>query len=392
MKIAVINNFFPPRAGGSAHIADTLAREYVLAGHEVVVITAEYANSPAQENRYGFLIHRLPSWTLPKSSFSFNFDITFAIKRGNYKKLRAILDDFKPDVIHQHGQFFDLTWAAGIWARSRNVPTVLTLHTRLVSPGAITGIVFRILDALVVLPILKFIRPAKVVSIDSTFITYSKKRYRLKEDQETYIPIGIDLEPFKANAELEKIPFKIASLGHVIPLRNRIALIRALPYVLEEFPEAKVHVYGGVYYSAYQEIAEDLDVTDSVLSYGAIAKSQVIPELSSAVVEVHDLQGYGVSIASLEAMAMGIPVVMATPLDYFPHAVLRPGVDFQLVAVDDYQGIANAISELFRNPGLAENISVEGKRYVFDHFDIKEVANQYIDEFRALIRQRHSLD
>ena len=28
MRIAVVNNFFPPRVGGSAHLSDALARGY----------------------------------------------------------------------------------------------------------------------------------------------------------------------------------------------------------------------------------------------------------------------------------------------------------------------------------------------------------------------------
>ncbi|MCW2757911.1 MAG: hypothetical protein JWO46_1657, partial [Nocardioidaceae bacterium] len=40
MRIAVVNNFFPPRPGGSSHLADHLARQYAARGHEVLVLTA----------------------------------------------------------------------------------------------------------------------------------------------------------------------------------------------------------------------------------------------------------------------------------------------------------------------------------------------------------------
>ena len=35
------------------------------------------------------------------------------------RDLARLLDDFRPDVIHQHGQFMDLTWATGAYARRR---------------------------------------------------------------------------------------------------------------------------------------------------------------------------------------------------------------------------------------------------------------------------------
>ena len=40
MKIAVVNNFFPPRVGGSAHLSSSLATAYAAAGHDVRVLTA----------------------------------------------------------------------------------------------------------------------------------------------------------------------------------------------------------------------------------------------------------------------------------------------------------------------------------------------------------------
>ena len=130
MRIAIINNFFPPRMGGSAYVSDTLARYYASQGHEVLVITAAYGGALPVEERDGIKIVRLPSWTLPETRISFNFDITFALKWGNRKKVFKLLDDFKPDVVHQHGQFFDLTWQSGMWARKRKVPSVLTLPVR----------------------------------------------------------------------------------------------------------------------------------------------------------------------------------------------------------------------------------------------------------------------
>src|SRR5206468_3741651 len=40
VRIAVVNSFFPPRVGGSAHLSEALARGYAARGHEVLVLTA----------------------------------------------------------------------------------------------------------------------------------------------------------------------------------------------------------------------------------------------------------------------------------------------------------------------------------------------------------------
>ena len=83
----------------------------------------------------------------------------------NLRRLFKILDDFDPDVVHQHGQFFDLTWMSAIWARRRKVPAVLTVHTALVHSDRIAGALLWLGDMLLVRPFIAIDRP-HVVLID----------------------------------------------------------------------------------------------------------------------------------------------------------------------------------------------------------------------------------
>src|SRR4051794_38550851 len=105
MRIVVVNNFFPPRPGGSSHLADHLAKKYAAGGHEVLVLTAGYRGSPATEERDGLRIVRIKSWTMPKTRLAANFDIAFTVSPSTKREVFRILDDFAPDVVHQHGQF-----------------------------------------------------------------------------------------------------------------------------------------------------------------------------------------------------------------------------------------------------------------------------------------------
>ena len=71
------------------------------------------------EIRDGYRVVRLPCFAPPKTRLSFNYDIPVTMSPRNLRRLFRILDDFDPDVVHQHGQFFDLTWMSAIWARRR---------------------------------------------------------------------------------------------------------------------------------------------------------------------------------------------------------------------------------------------------------------------------------
>ena len=146
MKIAVVNNFFPPRVGGSSHLSALLAREYARVGHEVLVITAAYGGAPADEERSGYRIIRLPAAKLPNLGLSISIDMSFAFRPSNMRRVNRLLDEFRPDVIHQHGQFFDLTWMSGRWAAKNKVPALLSVHTRLDTPTRVYALVFAAID------------------------------------------------------------------------------------------------------------------------------------------------------------------------------------------------------------------------------------------------------
>ena len=68
-------------------------------------------------------------------------------------------------MLHQHGQFFDLTWMSAIWARRRKVPAVLTVHTALVHSDRALGAVLWLGDMLAVRPFMAIGQP-HVVLID----------------------------------------------------------------------------------------------------------------------------------------------------------------------------------------------------------------------------------
>jgi glycosyltransferase involved in cell wall biosynthesis len=325
MRILVVNNFYPPRVGGSSHLSDALARGYARRGHHVLVVTAAYQDAPAEEWLEPRLrVVRLPAAAIPQTRLSVSFDLAFATRPSLHSRLGALLDDFRPDVMHQHGQFFDLTWATARHGRKRDIPALLSVHTRLENPKAHYHGVFRWLDRLVVAPILRRYQPRMVV-MDVQMDAYIKQRYRGCFSGLEYIPVGVD--PAKmagGDAEIARQRLGVGdaplilSLGHVIPLRDRVSLVEAMPKVLADCPDAKLVVVGTVYYPAFQTRAAQLGVADAVIALGAVPKGDVPDFLAAAAVETHDLQGYGMGTATLESMAAGVPVVVAVRPDNFP--------------------------------------------------------------------------
>ena len=391
MRILVVNNFYPPRVGGSAHLADALARGYARAGHEVLVVTAMYKDAPAEEELEPRLrVVRLPSASVPETRLSVSFDLAFTLRPSLRRRLRELLDAFGPEVVHQHGQFFDLTWATAAYARRRGIPALLSVHTRLENPKAHYHGIFRWLDALVVAPILRLYKP-RIVVMDIQMDHYITKRYRGGYAGLDYIPVGVDPdrmaggdgEVVRTRHGLGDAPL-ILTLGHVIPLRDRVWLVEALPAVLDELPDTRLVVVGHVYYDLFMQRARELGVDHAVLSIGAVPSSDVPDYLAAADVECHDLQGYGMGTATLESMAAGVPVVVAVRPDNFPGIDLVSGENCVLVPQGDVDAIADAVTKLLRNPADRARIGESGRSLVQRHFAMDVVLGQHLAVLRSL--------
>ena len=390
MRIVVVNNFFPPRVGGSSHLSDALARGYAARGHEVLVVTAAYGQAPARELRDGIRIVRLPAVMLPETRFAVSFDLSFASRPTLARDLARLLDDFGPDVIHQHGQFMDLTWASGAYARRRGIPALLSVHTRLENPAALYRHAFRTLDATLVAPRLRRYRPAVVV-MDAHMRDYITSRYRGGYRDLVPIPVGVDPAWVRGGdaaigrelAGVGDAPI-LLSVGHVIPLRDRVGLVEALPAVLARHPQARLVVAGRVYYDVFLRRADALGVGYAVRPLGAVPKSSIPHLLAAATVESHE-QGDGMGTATLEAMAAGVPVVGWGRLDNFPGGALHDGQDVMLTHRGDVQGLAQRLVRVLDDVPAARAMGERGRALVDAHFTLERVLDAHLATLAELV-------
>ena len=393
MRIALVNNFFPPRASGSAHLTEELARRLAARGEDVLVVTAAFEDAPREEQRDGYRVVRLPSGSIPKTKLTMRFDVSFTATPRNLARLFRLLDDFAPEVIHQHGQFFDLTFLTSIYAWSRHVPTVLSVHTRLEHPSPPHGFLLWLGDMLLVRSFISMSRP-HVVVMDRPMERYVTRRYGIPASRQVAIPVGVEPRRFedadghggRARLGLGSRPI-VLSLGHVIPLRDRLALVDAMPFLLEKLPELAVVVVGTLYDDRFLTRAEELGVLDHVVLTGGVPKDEVPGFLAAADVEAHDLQGLGLGTASLEVMAAGVPVVAVVRPDNFIDVDLRSWENVVLVPPSDPRALADAIIRILDDPEAARRVATGQQRLVEEHFTLAGVTDRHVELYARLVGQ-----
>jgi 1,2-diacylglycerol 3-alpha-glucosyltransferase len=391
MRVAFTNNFFPPMVSGSAHLTEELAARLTARGHEVLVVTTAHGNAPAEELRDGYRVVRLPSWALPKTKLSFKFDIALAAKPANLRRLFRLLDEFSPDVLHQHGQFFDLTFMSSMWARRHRTPTVLSVHTRLEHPSPLYGRVLAVADRTLVRAFMAISRP-QVVVMDTPMREYIGRRYSVPDARLAPIPVGIEPLVTRRSAGLAvrarlgvgERPI-VLSLGHVIPVRDRLGLVEALPALLEKRPDALVVVVGHVYDDRFLRRADELGVRGSIMLVGSAPKTEVPGYVAAADVEIHDLQGHGLGMASLEVLSAGVPVVAVVRPDNFPGVSLRSWENIVLVRPDDPGMLAEAVVRLLDDRELAARIAAGQQQLIREHFTLDLVTEAHIALYERAI-------
>jgi glycosyltransferase involved in cell wall biosynthesis len=389
VRLALVNNFFPPRAGGSAHLTEELARRVAADGVEVLVITASEGDGASDTVQDGYRVLRVPSRALPKSRLTMRFDVNFTFGPGNLRRVWRTLDDFAPDVIHQHGQFFDLTFATSMYGRRRRVPTVLSVHTRLEHTSALHDAVLTAGDLTLVRAFIALSQP-HVVVMDRQMHQYIVRRYHVPESRLVPIPVGVD--PARSFGDGDAVRRALGlgdrpivlSLGHVIAVRDRLALVDAMPRIIEQRPDVAVVVVGIVYDERFLRRAEELGVDDHLFAVGGVPKDAVPDYLAAAQVEAHDLQGYGLGTASLETMAAGVPVVASVRDDNFLGFRLRSGEDLVLVPERDPAALASAIVEVLDDPELAAHVARGGRQLVDERFTLDAVTRRHLELYERL--------
>lgn len=156
---------------------------------------------------------------------------------------------------------------------------------------------------------------------------------------------------------------RILFLGGLSERKGVSDLLRALALLP---PQAHLVLCGGGDVARYQALAAELKVSDRCSFLGLQPAERVQAELARAHVFTLPSFAEGLSIALLEAMAVGCPVV-ATMVGEHPH-VLEPSMNALVVRPGDAEGLAQALGALMSDQALATRIGAAGQATIAARF------------------------
>ncbi|WP_411877816.1 glycosyltransferase family 4 protein [Polaromonas sp. YR568] len=394
--VCVFSNFYPPVVSGSSVQVEGLCRELVRQGWTPVVVTAHVVPGSAEsEVVNGIHVYRLPSFRLPAAlTLGFNFPwlgVTFT--PSNVGRIRKIIELHKPSVMHLHNYMFDLSLSASYMRWATKLPLVLTIHTYLRHPSWIVNAVFYFVEQAVLKPGVVS-RADCIVCPDMNVVDYARRNF--KNTRSALVPYGIHHSKPEPNAREDLLRrFKlhnkriVLSVGHLHPMRNRRDLFLAWPEIVAAVPDAVLLVVGDVSIPLPDELVKSQNFSNSIIFSGPLPHTEVSALLEMAELEAHWLNQEKAAktspgIASLEAMAMGVPVLTAANPDTYGKGVLENGKNIMIVEPDRAGPLAATIISLLRDEELRKSIGEAAAKTVRENFLWESVCKRTIDVYESV--------
>lgn len=345
MRILMATDTYPPDVSGSSVFTQRLARGLSELGHEVhVVCSSDDGPNKLVIDYEGVRVHRLSSLPLPVHQ-----PVRFASPFGARRRLRALVATIAPDVVHAQDHF-TIGRAAISAAMESGIPVVATNHFL---PQNLTPYVpppcRRLVARAAWHDFERVYRKADHVTAPTPTAAALVRRHGMPQAVEP-ISCGVDTTRFHLHVAptesrralgLRDVP-TIGYVGRLDADKRLSEPIRALRR-LQVRPPAQLVLGGlGARRRALEKLSVSLGVADRVHFLGFVPDER-LPELYAAF-DVFCMPGTAElqSIATLEALATGSPVVLADAVA-LPHLV-RQGVNGFLYPPGDIDELARALA------------------------------------------------
>jgi glycosyltransferase involved in cell wall biosynthesis len=197
------------------------------------------------------------------------------------------------------------------------------------------------------------------------------------------IPNGVDIDFFKPIAQnsLCNSENNIAFIGRLVPEKRVDDIIRMSAILIHEYGlKINVHILGdGALKAELTERSRKLNTSTNISFHGYVSERKKAEILKSSKIFVLPSAREGFSIAALEAMASGLPVVAAKPK--YPEAwgvseIVHNGTNGLTYNEGDVKSFSQAIYVLLTNEKLRRRLGSESLK-VSEKYDWDKITETY---------------
>jgi glycosyltransferase involved in cell wall biosynthesis len=371
LRIIIGADTFPPDVNGAARFAQQLATGLAGREHEVHVLCPSDTGPAGVSTAAGVTVHRVAAHRTPCHP-TFRVGLPWRTSRAAV----ALVAEVEPDVVHVQGHF-SVGRALVRAAADRNVPVIATNHFMAENLFAYLRIPERLRAAAARLAwrdLTRVFRPAGVVTAP-TPTAVRMLREQGFGGRAVAVSCGVDLDRFGTDGRPGD-GRTILFVGRLDEEKRVHELLHALAFL----PDLRVELVGdGSCRPALTELADRLGIADRVRFLGFVSETELVDAYRRAsafcMPGVAELQ----SLATMEAMAAGRPVVAADAVA-LPHLVV-PGRNGWLYPPGDITALAGRLAALFDTPGALAEMGEQSRELIARH----AIGNS-LDTFESLYR------
>lgn len=381
MRIAHVVSTYPPYYGGMGNVVHQTVAALRGRGHEVMVITPDYAPAETRAQQEGEGVRRLPP----------------VISYGNAAYLPAIKKELADvDVVHLHYPFFGTANLVRQWRLSDpSRRLVVTYHMDTRSPDW-KGIIFK-LYAKWWLP--KILQSADVCigsSFDYIEVSDAAALYRAASSKWIDLPFGVDTDRF-APRELPVELFARVGLDPAVPTALFVGgmdpahhfkgvsyFLRAIAAVRRSDQSIQAVLVGdGSLREQFEYEARGLGIADVVRFVGSVSNDELPLFYNMAAVTVlpSTAKNEAFGMVLLESFASGVPVI-ASDLPGVRTVASRAG---SVVPPKDVAALAQALDAYVVDAEGRRTLGAQGRAAAETTFSWPRIAQELESIYTGLM-------
>jgi glycosyltransferase involved in cell wall biosynthesis len=412
MKILHVNKFLYRRGGAEGYMQDVAARQ-AAQGHEVAFFGMAHPDNDPQRYADTFPteveFEPAPESATGKLRALGRMVWSTSAQRG----IASVLDDFRPDVVHLHNIYHQLSPSVLRPVAARGIPAVMTLHDyKLVCPtyqfldkgqicqacvsGGFSQAVRRrckdgslTASAAAALELSLHTRfgaydPVRLFLCPSRFLADQMRRGGVFPERMTVLNNFVDSD---AVTPQEGPGSGIVFAGRLSREKGVDVLVRAVAELAPDLPAGPILQVAGD-----GPVRAELEALAADLAPGRVVFTGRLPMAAlgdlvrgAAVAAVPSRWHENQPLAILEAFACGLPVV-TTDLGGLPELV-DDGVDGALVRPDDAPALAAARRPLLTDPVRAHRMGRAGRAKVVRDFAPDDHVRTLLDRYAQAAAQ-----
>lgn len=229
--------------------------------------------------------------------------------------------------------------------------------------------------------------PKKIIVPTAYTKRYFVEELKYPNEQLAVVPCGryeINVKKYKVSTPKDPV---LVCVSRMEEGKGQDVLVRALPKILQCFPDTKLQLTGeGGYIETVKKIVSELQLENHVQFLGWVKDPLEVMAKASVCVfpSVWKLEGFG--MVTIEAMALGKPIVA---FDCGPTPeIIEDNVTGLLAKAGDVEDLAERICTILKNPELAQKLGKSAQQSFHNNYQLEQLIHQYVDVFEEAVESR----